>query len=106
MPRVYPQADLERVVIGFAGGILLEDIEGSWGRARKDTRRAELKSCSSCGGAAIAPGRGPKCARTLRIVDGLRGRLVDVEEAPEPVTLRPHVTHLQRHFVCNLLLDV
>src|SRR6266566_1052644 len=106
VPRVYPQAGLERVVIGFAGRILLEDIERSRGRAREDTRRGELESSSAQSGAAIATGRCPRRARALRIVDGLRGRLVDVEKAPEPVTLRTHVTHLQRHFACNLLLDV
>src|SRR5260370_16399723 len=88
---MHAQSRLQLVVIGFAAGILLENVNRSRGVAKNSRYRKITSRNTKAQVAAI------NCCLV---------RLVDVEEAPEPVTLRAHVTHLQRHFTSDLLLDV
>src|SRR5260370_18424958 len=88
---MHAQSRLQLVVIGFSAGILLENVNRSRGVAKNSRYRKITSRNTKAQVAAI------NCCLVW---------LVDVEEAPEPVTLRAHVTHLQRHFTSDLLLDV
>ena len=94
MPTVDFVADLERVVIRFPGGLLLEDVERSGGVANKRTRHAKISNARR------------RRAGQIRSSDRGLVRLAYVVEAEQAVPLRSHIPYLQRSLASELLLDI
>ena len=87
MPAGEAQAGLQGVVIRFAGGLFLEDIEGAYTAIAEGTRDAKV--LNGAGGGAGGDAIGTVGSRN----GGLRG-LIDVVETEQAMALRTNVPEL------------
>src|ERR1019366_677323 len=99
VPGVHPKAGLEGVVVRFAAGVLLKDVEGTIGICAVISWHAEVLD-------GTGRGAGWGTAQTIGGVDLCLVGLADIEEPPEAMALRSDVTDLDHGFARELLLDV
>src|SRR6266849_7945409 len=103
MPPGDAEAGLQGVVVRLAGGVLLQDVEGT---VREVI--ADVVAQNTVGSRDGTPrtGNGRDTIGTVRRRDLRLAGLADVEEPPEAMPLRPNVANLQYCLAGNLLLDI